>query len=286
MNWSCFIIIYRKPGAIYTLAIWHFIENAVTPKKNEIMRVLDFERLDVWNCNHNVWISPILLVFCLNVSECPWYWQASRQDPMRPHHVRTLDPNSSKRRNFSHGLRLVNFASVLLNSHLFKVIVRSMVSWKRINFVSSFCTHDCSWVADIRNIDHIVDYKASDGTWSTFIKVVKSSVSLAFILLVNHVQKHFLRFCKAIPQSVFGIRGKGVIANNKLVKIVSQKISTHVSSVSVIDSKEGAFGPGREVCFVGWTSHVQNDRHSIFIVISNNALMSVGSVGPDNPVSF
>ena len=172
MDRCSFIIIDRKPSTIHTLSIWQFIENSVAPKKNEVMGILKFECLDVGNRNHHVWIPSILLVLGLDVAKRPWDRKSPWQHPMRTHHVRTLDPDAAKRRNFSHGFGLVDFASVLLDSHLLKVVVRTVVSRKRINLVSSLGTHDCAWIADVCDIDHIINYQASDGTRTTFVEII------------------------------------------------------------------------------------------------------------------
>ena len=70
------------------------------------------------------------------------------------------------------------------------------------------------------------------------------------------------------------------------MKIVSQKISTHIPPMPIIHCKERTFRPWREMRLVGRTRHVQNDRDSILIVVPNNALVGVCSICPHNSVSF
>ena len=205
---------------------------------------------------------------------------------MGTHHVRTLNSYPAKRRNFSHGLGLVDFSSILLNSHLFEFVIGAMVSRKSVNLVASFSTHDCSWISDIRDIDHIVDNQTRDSTRTAFVKIVKSPVSLTFVLLVNHVQEHLFSLSKSVSQSIFWIWGKCIISDNKLMQIVSQKISTHISPVTIIHCEERAFRPWGEMRFVRRTSHVQNDGDSILVVVPNDALVGVGSVSSHNSISF
>ena len=67
---------------------------------------------------------------------------------------------------------------------------------------------------------------------------------------------------------------------DKLVKLVSQEISTSCTSMPIINSKEWAFRPLfiSQIWSIGWLHNVQNNRHSIFIISSNYSLMSINSV--------
>lgn len=65
---------------------------------------------------------------------------------MRTQHVRIFDadPHSSKRWDLSHGLCLVDLASILLDPELLKIVIRAVVSRKSVYLVASLGTHDSS----------------------------------------------------------------------------------------------------------------------------------------------
>lgn len=217
----CFVIIDWEPCTIYAFPVWKFIKYSITTQKNEIMVFLNFEGLDVWYSNNYIWISTILLVLCLDVSKSPWDWKSTWKYSVRTHQVRTLNSNSSKWGNLRHSLCLINFATILLNSHLLKFIIRSMVSWQGIYFIPSLGTHNRSWITNISNIGHLINNQTTDCTRSTFIKIINCSISLTLIVLIYHIQKHLLCFCKSISQRIFRILRKLLISNDQLVKIVS-----------------------------------------------------------------
>jgi hypothetical protein len=72
------------------------------------------------------------------------------------------------------------------------------------------------------------------------------------------------------------------------VQIVSQKISAEASTVSVIDSKEAAPWPfvRVDVCSRFWWQQIGDDGDSVLIVISDEALVCVGSVRSDDACAF
>lgn len=73
------------------------------------------------------------------------------------------------------------------------------------------------------------------------------------------------------PDSFFRISGKTLLFDNKLMKIISKKISTGTTSMPVIYSEKGAPGP-LTVGNIGlgrWLENVQNDRYSIFVIVSD-----------------
>jgi hypothetical protein len=66
------------------------------------------------------------------------------------------------------------------------------------------------------------------------------------------------------------------------VQIVSQKVSTRVSPVTVEDGEKLAFGPP-VAHLLRWLLDIKHDRDPVFIVISYHALVSIRSVRLDNP---
>ena len=73
--------------------------------------------------------------------------------------------------------------------------------------------------------------------------------------------------------------------NYQLMQLVPEVVSAGGPSVAVIDPKEGAAGPVGGF-FEFRLDNVQDDRYSVFIVISNDSLMCVGCVRGHYSVSL
>ena len=63
----------------------------------------------------------------------------------------------------------------------------------------------------------------------------------------------------------------------ELMKIISKKISTVNPTMSIVDSEKGTFWP----LFTrsrSWFHNIQDNRHSIFIVVADKTLIRIGGV--------
>ena len=87
--------------------------------------------------------------------------------------------------------------------------------------------------------------------------------------------------CLLVPidDSLAWIGWKLLILDYKLVKVVSQKVSARVATMTVEDSKERALGPVLNVLLAWWLHDVEHDADSILVVISDDSLVCVGGVG-------
>lgn len=77
--------------------------------------------------------------------------------------------------------------------------------------------------------------------------------------------------------------GKRWFFNDKLMQIVSQKIGTGCSSMSIKNSKEWTLRPFFALPRMRF-QNIQNYTDSIFIVVSNNALVSIRCISSYNSV--
>ena len=68
------------------------------------------------------------------------------------------------------------------------------------------------------------------------------------------------------------------------MEVIPKKVCTGVTSVTVKDSEETTFGPIFNVLLVLRLHNIEDYTDSVFIVISNNALVSVGSVAHNDSV--
>ena len=77
--------------------------------------------------------------------------------------------------------------------------------------------------------------------------------------------------------------GKRWLFNDKLMQIVSQKISAGCSSMSIKNSKKWTFRPFFALPWMRF-QNIQNNTDSIFIVVSNNSLVSIRCISSYNSV--
>ena len=68
------------------------------------------------------------------------------------------------------------------------------------------------------------------------------------------------------------------------MQVVSQEVSTGVASMTIENTKECTLRP--VIAFLVWRLHyIQNYRYSIFIIVSDDALVSISRV-PTNDAIF
>ena len=68
------------------------------------------------------------------------------------------------------------------------------------------------------------------------------------------------------------------LSNDKLVKLITEEISTARSSMTIIDSEEGALWPLFILRAIGWLHYVEDYGDSIFIVSPDDSLMCIHSI--------
>ena len=72
------------------------------------------------------------------------------------------------------------------------------------------------------------------------------------------------------------------------MKIISEKVSTTITTMTIINAEKGAFGP----CLTGFwwlglrSHNVENDGDTVFIIISDDSLVGICTVSSYNAVSF
>jgi len=63
------------------------------------------------------------------------------------------------------------------------------------------------------------------------------------LLALCELQEELLSFFKTIFNSFNWLFGKELILNDELMEVVSKEICANMSSMAIIDAKEGAFWP-------------------------------------------
>lgn len=71
------------------------------------------------------------------------------------------------------------------------------------------------------------------------------------------------------------------------MQVVSQEVSTHCSSMAIIDAEEWTLWPVLAIkVFAFWFHDVKDDRNSVFIIISNYTLISVRPISSHKTIPF
>ena len=73
-----------------------------------------------------------------------------------------------------------------------------------------------------------------------------------------------------------------LVLHDEVMKIIAQVVRTGSSTMAIEDSEETDLRPFNvQVCFTLWLEDVENDRDSVLIVLSDDALVRVGRVRLD-----
>ena len=68
-----------------------------------------------------------------------------------------------------------------------------------------------------------------------------------------------------------------------MVKVVAEEVCACMSTVAIENGKETALGPSVAL-LLGRLLNVQDDGNSVFVIITNYALIGIGSIRLDNTV--
>ena len=98
-------------------------------------------------------------------------------------------------------------------------------------------------------------------------------------------QENLFSFGNSVFNCDFRILWEVFISDNKLMELVSKIICASCSTMPVIYGKEGASWPFFNL-FKFRFDDIQNNRNTIFIIISNDTLMGVGWITTDDSVLF
>lgn len=165
-----------------------------------------------------------------------------------------------------------------------------MISGKDTDLSSSVDGHDGSRVSDIDDVDHVVDdhndIGARTGSLRTDI-LPGHEVLCPSLSLFDQSEEVALTLSEALLDSFNWILGELLVLNNKVVQVVSQIIGTRGTTVSIEDSEETNLRPvDVKIGLVFGLQNVQDDRDAVFIVISDNTLVGIGSIGLDDSTLF
>lgn len=173
-------------------------------------------------------------------------------------------------------LSLIDLASVVLNAVKLSLLVRPVILRQIKDSHAAVRRENGPAIAHICDVALFLDGHDHDSTGARLVEPAS---------LVGHADEPFLGFSAAIEDCLSRVFRKAVLVYDDLVQVVLQEVSTHVTSVAIVDREERALRPLRRV-FLLWPRHVQNNRHSVFIVVPLNALVRVCGVAGDQAVCF
>ena len=176
-------------------------------------------------------------------------------------------------------LVLVNLPAIFLNSSCFIFIFRLMILRKEEDLFTSIDRHDCSAVSNIGNVAQVPDNKDDDSARPASL----NEVFLWPALFVSPLKEHPLGLRKSILDSNSRVLGEVIVSDNQLVELVPQEIRARSPSMAIVYREEGAPGPLFHLLELR-LDDVQNNGHSVFIIVPDDTLMRVGSVATDDSV--
>lgn len=141
------------------------------------------------------------------------------------------------------------------------------------NYLPIIFAKESSWIAYVDSVALFTDYHDNYDTWTAFVKLISFGK-----FSLNKLNKFSLNFVNSLYDCFFGILREVLIIDDVLMKIVSEKIATSSSTVTIINSEKCGFNP----LFID----IKNYTDPIFIVISRNTLMSVYCVWFDKSTFF
>lgn len=107
------------------------------------------------------------------------------------------------------------------------------------------------------------------------------------MLALGELKEELLGLSETILNRLYRLFREVLVLDNKLMEVVSEEVSTDVAAMTIIDAEEGALRPfcPRELLRLRF-HNVQDDRYSIFIVVTNDTLIRIGTISCHNTVAF
>ena len=187
-------------------------------------------------------------------------------------------------------MRPVDLAPGSLDSHSLLLVVGLVVPGEHGDLSASIERHDAATVAHIDHICHIIDdhHNSGAGTRPLWTHLLVGHLLLGAVLCRLHqVKKVSLALFEPRYDGLLRELGEVLILHYKVVQVVSQVVSTRCPSMPIKDSKEADLRPlDREMLLRLGLEDVQYDGYSVLIIVTNNTLVGIGSIGLDDTTLF
>ena len=101
--------------------------------------------------------------------------------------------------------------------------------------------------------------------------------------LLSALDESGLCFHEAIHESLSWVLGKAVILDDEVMQVVAQIVSTRSAAMAIVNPEKRALRPVLAV-FVLRLHDIENDSHTVFVVVSDNPLVGIGRIRRDYSV--
>lgn len=140
--------------------------------------------------------------------------------------------------------------------------------------ITTIRTHDGPAITYIHYEYLFFNEESNYCTRTTLVQHVLPSLSKC----LDCIEEVSFCFLVTVNNGLFWILRKDLVFNYELMQVVSEEVSTSVTSMTIENTKEAAFGPVYNIFFGGWLHDIQNYTDSILVVISNDSLISVSCI--------
>ena len=216
--WYCDLLGNPIPDGINTVPIVQSLKDTIATYHDEIKVVLNFEALNVWIADNNIWISTIARSFGFDVSECFGNRESSWEYSQGSLHIEVFLTWAGC--CFSKSLGSVNLSSRCLDSYLFKFVVRLMISWEDSDLCSCINGHHSSWVSNIDDVYHVINDHDNICTGPRSLRsdiLASHQVLSPSLCLLYKAKEVSFAFMKSFLDSLYWILWKLLILHNEIV---------------------------------------------------------------------
>lgn len=281
------VLVAGLPNTLENILVGHFVEDTIAGKSDKVVVFLDLELLDLRFSFDNIRVSSAVGQLGLWVSECTRDGESARKHSDWSNYVLWLLSflRTSLLLVILNGLRrsrLIDLTAGFDDSIVFEYVRGLVISAQRHDHLSSVDGNDCPRVSDVGAVAHITNDQDDNCAGAAS---VNDNLGTIVIPSLTHGQELFLCHPEATNDGFFGIAGEAVLLDDEVVQLVPEEFRASVSSVPIVHTKETALGP-LLILPVSWLRDIQNDRHSVLVVVSDETLIGNCRVRPDDTVSL
>ena len=275
------VIKYSFPYAVRNISIVHLIKDSITAKHNKIMLPLYLKWFNIRGMNNYAFSSTKSWYLCLRVAKCSGNRKSTWKNSKGPSKVELLILVHLFFVVCDYLIccsSVVYFTSGFPDSQDFVVIARLVVVAERKDSFAFVGWEHSSWVAYICYIADILNDDDHNGTGATLV------FQFTRLRVVHLVKKSLLSLSESSMNGFLWILWKAALHNNVGVKVITKEIGAEASTVTIVDSEVWTSGPLVWIdvsSALGWKK-VCDYRDAIFIIVTNKALVRVGSISPHN----
>lgn len=216
----------------------------------------------------------------LNVSKCSGHRQAAWENAQRTLHVKVFLIRICSR--LGEGLGTVDLASCCLDSDTFLLVIRFMIACQNCDLSSSVERHQAARVTNIDHVSHFVndhDHSSAGARALRTDLLAWHSILSACLGDLDQVDEASFALFKACNDGLMWKLREILVLNDEVMKIVAKVVSAGSTSMPVENAKEAYLRPlNGQVLLAFRFQDVEDNRYSVLIIVSYNALICIGCV--------